>query len=67
MTEKIGGKTYPDLYKEIKCMGRGKFGTAYLVHHKLDQKLYIAKKIGLEGLGDKEVEGAFNEVRRKLR
>lgn len=53
---------YSDIYTEIKCMGCGKFGTAYLVQHKFNKKLYIAKKISLGGLTEKEIESAFTEV-----
>lgn len=63
MNEKGGGKSYRDHYNELKCIGRGKFGTAYLVRNLSDNKLYVAKKIALDGLGEKEIEGAFNEVR----
>jgi len=62
MNEKAGGKSYLDLYTELSFIGRGKFGTAHLVRNKIDQKLYVAKKIALEGLDDKQIEGAFNEV-----
>ncbi len=62
MNEKGGAKSYKDQYNEIRCIGRGKFGTAYLVRNLSDSKLYVAKKITLDGLGEKEIEGAFNEV-----
>jgi serine/threonine protein kinase len=37
-------------------------GAAYIVRHKQEDKLYIAKKILLEAMSDKEQEGAMMEV-----
>ena len=63
MNEKYNIKnSYADSYVELKFMGRGKSGSVYLVRHKVNQKLYVAKKIELTGLSKKEVESALNEV-----
>jgi serine/threonine protein kinase len=37
-------------------------GSAWLVVHRLEGKKYIAKKVILEGLSDKEQEGCMLEV-----
>lgn len=53
---------YKAEYDEIQCIGRGNFGSAYLVLHKSENKQYIAKKVMLSGLKQKEKEGAMLEV-----
>ena len=62
MTGKGAIQEYTELYTEGKCIGSGKFGRVYLVHNKADKKPYVAKKIALDGLAEKEIESAFNEV-----
>jgi NIMA (never in mitosis gene a)-related kinase len=37
-------------------------GAAFLVRHKVENKKYIAKKVVLQGLKNKEKEGAMLEV-----
>ena len=56
-------------YAVVKVLGRGAFGTAYLVRRKSDSFLYVMKKLALEQLGQKERTEAMNEcaVLTKLR
>jgi len=56
-------------YAAIKILGRGAFGTAYLVRRKSDSFLFVMKKLALEQLGQKERMEAMNEcaVLTKLR
>ena len=56
-------------YANVKVIGRGSFGTAYLVRRKADSFLYVMKKLALEQLGQKERAEAMNEcaVLMKLR
>ncbi len=58
------GKDYSALYTELRCVGKGNFGTVYLVRSVEDNSLYVAKKIALDALSEKEVEAAFGEVRK---
>jgi len=60
--KKSSGKHYSNSYTEVKWMGSGRSGTVHLVRHKGNNNLYIAKKISLEGLTEKEIKGALNEV-----
>jgi len=53
---------YYSLYTEIKRIGKGNYGTAHLVKYKEDDELYVAKKISLEILPEKEIEGAIREA-----
>lgn len=59
--------SYEEEFEEIKCIGRGNFGAAFLVKLRqapADQEIYfIAKKIILGQLTEKEKEGAHLEVR----
>jgi len=55
-------KTFASSYDELKFVGRGNSGFSFLVRHKVRQEHYVAKKIALEGLTDKRIERAFNEV-----
>ena len=41
-------------YSVVKIIGRGSFGTAYLVRRKADSFLYVMKKLVLEQLGQRE-------------
>lgn len=58
--------SYEEEFEEIKCIGRGNFGAAFLVKLRQappDQEIYfIAKKIILGQLTEKEKEGAHLEV-----
>lgn len=61
-------------YQELEIIGRGNFGnfvslklksitgSATLVKNKLDNNIYVAKKVLLGSLNQKEVEGAHLEV-----
>ena len=58
---------YAEEFEEMRCIGRGNFGAAFLVRLKNknegDEDLYfIAKKIILNQLTQKEQEGAHLEV-----
>lgn len=58
---------YQTLYRELAIIGRGNFGKTYLgaailVEHLQERTKYVAKKIILAGLSEKEVEGAHQEA-----
>ena len=48
-------------YSNVKVIGRGSFGTAYLVRRKADSFTFVMKKLNLEQLGEKEKAEARNE------
>ena len=52
---------YKDLFKEIKCIGRGTFGAAFLVLSKQGE-FFIAKKISLKGIPENKKKAAFFEA-----
>ena len=54
--------SYEETYEEQTCIGRGNFGSAWLVRHKHENVKYIAKKVVLEGLGAKEQDGCMLEA-----
>lgn len=60
MTESTTG--YQSEYKELKWIGRGNFGSAFLVQSKTDRNKYVAKKITLGQLPEKEQQNALMEV-----
>ena len=45
---------YEEKYEELRCIGRGNFGSAWHVKHRTEGKEYIAKKVVLQGLAEKE-------------
>lgn len=49
-------------YHELKIVGRGQYGKAYLVQYGKDQQWYVAKTIDLTFLSKKERESAQQEV-----
>lgn len=56
------GKEYSSIYQDIKSIGRGNFGTVYLVKNLAENKLYVAKKIPLDALSEKEIESTISEA-----
>ena len=50
-------------FKIEKVLGKGSFGSVYLVTRKADQKIYAIKTVILEKLSKKEQENSVNEVR----
>ena len=50
-------------FKIEKVLGRGSFGSVYLVTRKADNKIYALKTVILEKLNKKEQENSVNEVR----
>ncbi|DBA02037.1 TPA: LOW QUALITY PROTEIN: hypothetical protein N0F65_000284, partial [Lagenidium giganteum] len=51
-----------DKYEELKCIGRGSYGSAHLVRERATDDKYVVKKIPMELLTEKEKELAFREV-----
>ena len=51
-----------DFYIE-KILGRGSFGSVYLVRRKQDQKIYALKTVTFEKLNKRDQENSLNEVR----
>jgi len=58
-----------EVYEIIKSIGSGSFGQVYLVKHKLEDKLYVVKKIKTRDMQPKDREATEQEVRllQKLR
>jgi hypothetical protein len=58
--------SYEEEFDELRCIGRGNFGAAFVVRLKNapdgEEIYFIAKKIILNQLTDKEQEGAHLEV-----
>jgi NIMA (never in mitosis gene a)-related kinase len=56
-------------YKSQRVIGRGAFGTAFLVRNQADSRLYVMKRLTLEHMSKKERDDALNEctVMMKLR
>ena len=44
-------------------LGKGSFGSVYIVKRKENQKIYAMKRVTLMNLGEKEKQNSFNEVR----
>ncbi|KAE8896433.1 hypothetical protein PF005_g14695 [Phytophthora fragariae] len=50
-------------FEELKCIGRGSYGSAYLVRERAGlQSRYVVKKIPMELLSAKEKDQSFREV-----
>ena len=47
----------------IKLLGKGSFGSVYLVKRKKDEQIYAMKRINLPKSPENEKEGALNEIR----
>lgn len=59
----MGDKSlYSKEYTELKWIGKGNFGAAYLIESKEDSTNYVAKKILLGQLPEKEQQNALLEV-----
>ena len=50
-------------FKKEKILGKGSFGSVYLVRRRQDNKIYALKTVVLEKLNKKEQENSVNEVR----
>mmetsp|Transcript_134984 Transcript_134984/g.305533 ORF Transcript_134984/g.305533 Transcript_134984/m.305533 type:complete len:600 (+) Transcript_134984:80-1879(+) len=48
--------------EELRIIGRGQYGSVHLVRRTRDKRYYVAKKIALACLSEKERDGAFQEV-----
>ena len=50
-------------FKKERILGKGSFGSVYLVRRRQDNKIYALKTVILEKLNKKEQENSVNEVR----
>lgn len=55
-------RKYLNDYSEVKWIGRGNFGSAFLVHNNETKDKFVAKKIMLGQLPEKEQQNALLEV-----
>ena len=62
--------SYEEEFEEIKCIGRGNFGAAFLVKLRQapanEEVYFVAKKVILGQLSEKEQEGAHLEVSKSV-
>lgn len=49
-------------YDVVKQIGKGSYGEVFLVRHKIEQKLYVLKKIHFSKVSEKEKQAALQEV-----
>mmetsp|Transcript_53716 Transcript_53716/g.142842 ORF Transcript_53716/g.142842 Transcript_53716/m.142842 type:complete len:608 (+) Transcript_53716:140-1963(+) len=49
-------------YEELRMIGRGNYGSAHLVRRTSDKRHFVAKKVALACLSEKERVGAYQEV-----
>ena len=63
MSDSLINKTCLDDFNIERVIGKGSFGSVYLVKRKADNKLYALKTVFLEKLNQKEKENSVNEVR----
>ena len=66
MDTSFTGTTYAEEFEEMKCIGRGNFGAAFLVKHRnpptdATEVHFIAKKIIYANLDEKEKKAAYLE------
>src|ERR1700738_3346448 len=52
-----------DKYFPIRMIGKGSYGSVYLVGHKETKKEYVMKRISIHGVPDKELESYRQEVK----
>ena len=50
-------------FEKVKELGKGSFGSVYLVRRKEDHKIYALKSVYLQKLNKKEQQNSVNEVR----
>jgi NIMA (never in mitosis gene a)-related kinase len=50
-------------YEKIRVLGRGSFGSAWLLKRKKDEVLFVLKEIELENLDVDEMTDALNEIK----
>ena len=66
LAENVEQISYEEEFEELRCIGRGNFGAAFVVRFKNapdnKEQYFIAKKIILGQLTPKEQEGAHLEV-----
>lgn len=55
--------SYHSRFREIELIGRGNFGSATLVQDLSDLKIYVAKKIVLNNLKEKEQQSSLLEAK----
>ena len=63
MTNLLESSTTLEDFTIEGIIGKGSFGSVYLVKRKYDQKLYALKSVFMEKLTKKEQENSVNEVR----
>ena len=63
MTNKFEPSTTLNDFTIERVIGKGSFGSVFLVKRKFDQKLYALKSVFLDKLNKKEQENSVNEVR----
>jgi len=56
-------KKQTPLYKQIKILGQGSFGKAYLVKNTVDNKNYVIKSMVLSDMSEKEQKEAYLEAK----
>ena len=62
LIKKMASTSMNDFFIE-KILGRGSFGSVYLVRRKQDQKIYALKTVTFDKLNKRDQENSVNEVR----
>ena len=52
-----------DFFTIISFIGKGAFGSVYIVKRKQDNKIYAMKRVNINNLSDKDKRSSLNEIR----